>query len=85
VREARTVRDHVVPDATAAIDPVETARIRCALETLPAAQRDVIIRVYYRNQTLAEVALKSGTPLGTIRSRLAQALRRLHLALSGGS
>jgi len=83
-RELRAVTDPVMPDPTAAIDPIEARRVRGALDTLPAAQRDVVVRAYYGNRTLSEVAGELGIPLGTVKSRLASALRRLHDALSEG-
>jgi RNA polymerase sigma-70 factor (ECF subfamily) len=86
-REERAVRgdDGIVRDETAAIDPVEAQRIRRALATLPEQQRDVVMRAYYGHRTLAEIATEGGLPLGTVKSRLSQALRRLHAALSEGS
>ena len=84
-RGARGADDPVVPDATAALDPVEARRIARALDALPPAQRDVIVRAYYGHRTLAEIARERDLPLGTVKSRLSQALRRLHLALSGGA
>ncbi len=83
LREVRAGDDPVAPDETAAIDPVETRRVRRALEALPEPQRDVILRAYYGHRTLAEVAQDTNVPLGTVKSRLAGALRRLHTALSG--
>ncbi len=85
LREARAAENPVVPDATAALDPVEARRIARALDDLPPAQRDVIVRAYYGHRTLAEIAHEHGLPLGTVKSRLSQALRRLHHALSGGA
>ncbi len=85
LREARAAGDPVMPDVTAALDPVEAQRIARALAALPAAQRDVIVRAYYGHHTLAEIAHEHDLPLGTVKSRLSQALRRLHLALSGGA
>jgi len=82
-RELRAAPEPVLPDPTAAIDPVQTRRLRAALDTLPAAQRDVILGAYYGARTLDQVARESGVPLGTVKSRLSQALRRLHAALSG--
>jgi RNA polymerase sigma-70 factor (ECF subfamily) len=79
LREVRVASDPVVLDETAAIDPVETRRVQRALEAL----RDVILRAYYGHRTLAEVAQDTNVPLGTVKSRLAGALRRLHTALSG--
>jgi RNA polymerase sigma-70 factor (ECF subfamily) len=85
LREVRAAGDPVVPDETAAIDPVEARRVRRALDALPGSQRDVILRAYYGHRTLAEVAQDTNTPLGTVKSRLAGALRRLHATLSGES
>jgi RNA polymerase sigma-70 factor, ECF subfamily len=85
LREARAAEDPVVPDATAALDPVEALRVARALDALPAAQRDVVVRAYYGHHTLAEIARERDLPLGTVKSRLSQALRRLHLTLSGGA
>jgi RNA polymerase sigma-70 factor (ECF subfamily) len=84
-RELRVVPDTVAPDELEAIDPVETQRLSRALETLPAQQREIIQRAYYAQRTLAEIADESGVPLGTVKSRLSAALRRLHAALTGGS
>jgi RNA polymerase sigma-70 factor, ECF subfamily len=83
-RELRVVPDAVAPDEFATIDPVESRRVRRALDALPAPQREIILRAYYAQRTLAEIATESGVPLGTVKSRLSAALRRLHAALSGG-
>jgi RNA polymerase sigma-70 factor (ECF subfamily) len=83
LREVRAAGDPVAPDETAAIDPVEARRVRNALDALPDSQRDVILRAYYGHRTLAEVAQDTDTPLGTVKSRLAGALRRLHSTLAG--
>ncbi len=72
-------------DETASFDPVESARVRRALERLTEEQRAVIERAYYANRTLAEIAGEAGLPLGTVKSRLSAALRRLHGALAEGS
>jgi RNA polymerase sigma-70 factor, ECF subfamily len=87
-RHLREVRagadDPLASDPTAALDPVEARRVRDALAQLPDAQREVIVRAYYGHRTLAEVAQDANLPLGTVKSRLAAALRRLHSALSEG-
>ncbi len=72
-------------DETASFDPVESKRVRSALERLTKEQRTVIERAYYANRTLAEIAGEAGLPLGTVKSRLSAALRRLHGALAEGS
>jgi RNA polymerase sigma-70 factor (ECF subfamily) len=83
-RELRAVPDATAPDELEAIDPVEARRLQQALEMLPPAQREIIQRAYYAQRTLAEIAGESGVPLGTVKSRLSAALRRLHDALSPG-
>ena len=86
LREVRaSAGDPVASDDTAAIDPVEAHRVKLALDALPEAQRDVIVRAYYGHRTLAEVAHDTALPLGTVKSRLSAALRRLHSALSEGT
>jgi RNA polymerase sigma-70 factor, ECF subfamily len=84
-RELRVVPNAIAPDEIAVIDPVEAQRLRQALDTLPEEQRQIIQRAYYAQCTLAEIAAEGGIPLGTVKSRLSAALRRLHTALSGGS
>jgi RNA polymerase sigma-70 factor (ECF subfamily) len=86
LREVKASADQPVSfDETAALDPIEARRVRLALEGLSAPQRDVIVRAYFQNRTLAEVASETSIPLGTVKSRLAAALRQLHTALSGES
>jgi RNA polymerase sigma-70 factor (ECF subfamily) len=84
-RERRVAPPALVPDPTAALDPIEAQRVRAALDRLSPLQRDVIVRAYYGGSTLAEVAHALDVPLGTIKSRLAEALRRLGNELSGGT
>ena len=84
LREVRaSAADPVAFDETAALDPIEARRVKGALDALPENQRDVILRAYYNHRTLAEVASETSIPLGTVKSRLAAALRNLHTALAG--
>lgn len=47
------------------------------LRELPADERVVVVLHFWADLTLAEVALRTGWPLGTVKSRLHRALERL--------
>lgn len=55
--------------------------VRGALLSLPEPQRRVIYLAYYQGLTHTEIAERTGEPLGTVKSRLRLALRRLNVAL----
>jgi RNA polymerase sigma-70 factor, ECF subfamily len=48
-----------------------------ALQTLSAEQREVIILRFYHDMALSEIADITNAPLGTVKSRLFHALKRL--------
>jgi RNA polymerase sigma-70 factor (ECF subfamily) len=58
-------------------DHVEAARVRRSLSALPDDQRRALELAYFAGLTHREIAAALGEPLGTIKSRLALALRRL--------
>jgi RNA polymerase sigma factor (sigma-70 family) len=55
----------------------ESDRLSVALAQLPAKQRALIERAYYGDLTHSEIAVETGLPLGTIKSRIRLALERL--------
>jgi RNA polymerase sigma factor (sigma-70 family) len=55
----------------------ETERLSAALAQLPQKQRALIERAYYGDLTHSEIAVETGLPLGTIKSRIRLALDRL--------
>ena len=57
-------------------------KIRGALEGLPPEQRNVIELAFFGGLTHAEIALRLGTPLGTIKKRMRTGLQRLRAALN---
>ncbi|MGH7661702.1 MAG: sigma-70 family RNA polymerase sigma factor, partial [Vulcanimicrobiaceae bacterium] len=58
-------------------DHIEAARVRSSLNTLPDDQRRALELAYFAGMTHREIAAALNEPLGTIKSRLALALRRL--------
>jgi RNA polymerase sigma-70 factor (ECF subfamily) len=63
-------------------DPVDAARVRAALARLPGEQRLVIESAYFDNLTQAQIAARLGLPLGTVKGRVALALRKLKVELA---
>ncbi|MBV8222836.1 MAG: sigma-70 family RNA polymerase sigma factor [Candidatus Eremiobacteraeota bacterium] len=64
-----------------AADPIERDRVRRAVLTLPPDQRVAIALAYYAAKTHREIAAELREPLGTIKSRIKLALRKLASAL----
>lgn len=60
---------------------MERDRIRNALNTLSAEQRDVVNLCYFNGMSTAEAAEKLQCPVGTVKSRLSAARDRLRGAL----
>lgn len=67
---AASARDH-------GDDVAERESMERALGALTGKQRDTIEMAYYQCLTHPEIAERTGEPLGTVKSRLAGALRRL--------
>lgn len=62
--------------------------LRQVIERLPEAQREAIQLAYYRGLSQREIAKLTGTPLGTIKTRLELAVRKVRsavLSLGGAS
>ena len=64
------------------VDPIEQARLAAALEKLDAKQREAVERAYFAGMTHSEIAQELDTPIGTVKTRLAAAMRNLRSALS---
>lgn len=59
------------------------SELAAAIAQLPAAQREVLLLRYQNDLSYAEIALVVGSSLGTVKSRLFHARRRV-LELTGG-
>jgi RNA polymerase sigma-70 factor (ECF subfamily) len=64
------------PVAAAELDE-GTAVVRRALMRLPEAQREAIVMAYWGGMTADEIARRSGTPVGTVKSRIRLGLLKL--------
>ncbi|HEY4312562.1 MAG TPA: sigma-70 family RNA polymerase sigma factor [Pirellulales bacterium] len=76
----------LVPSATPG--PVDEAllderrrQVRTAVDALPEDLRSVLLLTYFQSLTYNEAAEALGIPLGTVKSRMHAALKRLGLAL----
>lgn len=55
--------------------------VRESLETLPQEQTEIISKIYFEGKTHSEVSEELGVPLGTVKSRIRLALKRLNVQL----
>ncbi len=88
VRSARVARnagdagiDEVLDERTPSPDH---ARARRALQMLRAGEREVLELAYFGGQSCTEIAKRLAMPLGTVKSRLADGMRRLRAVLVAG-
>jgi len=63
--------------------PEERRIVRAALDELPDEQRDVLTLMYFGGLSQTQIAEKTGTPLGTVKSRTLLGMRRMRTALEG--
>ncbi len=80
-RVATFVGDH--DTATTVERGLEGERVRAALATLPADQRQVVDLAYFGGLTHSEIAARIGIPLGTVKGRMRLALGKLRGTLQG--
>jgi RNA polymerase sigma-70 factor (ECF subfamily) len=71
----------ISPDDSA-VAQSEYSMVREALKVLPPEQRAVVDLAYFRGLTQVEIAAKTGQPLGTVKTRMRLALKKLRDALS---
>lgn len=62
---------------------IDAANVRSALKQLPPEQRELIELGFFGGITHEEMARRTGTPLGTVKTRIRAGLRKLRGALEG--
>jgi len=77
--EPHITRSHAVEEDVNAADRSEV--FKRLLSTLPVAQREALQLAYYRGLSQREIAAKTGIPLGTIKTRLELAVRKIRTAI----
>jgi RNA polymerase sigma-70 factor, ECF subfamily len=58
--------------------------VRAAMALLGPEQRQVIVEMYFRGRSMAEVAEFLDMPVGTVKARSYNGLHQLHRAITGG-
>jgi RNA polymerase sigma-70 factor (ECF subfamily) len=89
---ASTARDHrsALPEAPwdqtheAAADTLDRERLARCLRELTDLQREAISLAFYGGHTYSEVAVILGTPLGTVKGRIREAIIKLRDGMLGG-
>ena len=66
------------PEPEASVDGWDVAR---ALSRIPQEHREVLTLAYFEGLSQREISVRTGVPLGTIKSRTTAALKRLHQSL----
>jgi len=77
--EPHITRFHGVEEDVNAADRSEV--FRRLLATLPVSQREALQLAYYRGLSQREIAAKTGIPLGTIKTRLELAVRKIRTGI----
>lgn len=60
-------------------------KLRGALAALPAEQREAVELAYFEGMTQTEIAARTGSPLGTVKSRVRTAMQSLKQRFEEGS
>ncbi len=73
-----------IPDHTRTQDHVETVMLDAAMTALKSDERELIELAYFEGLSHAQIASRTGLPLGTIKTRIRATLARLRERLEPG-
>ncbi|MGP1348002.1 MAG: RNA polymerase sigma factor [Phycisphaerales bacterium] len=82
IEDWQPVGDAAAPE-TGLVQDERLAAILKRIESLPELQQTVVKRAYLGGQTLKQIGIELGVPLGTIKSALSRALVRLRERSAG--
>ncbi len=74
--------EHFNSDGSDMVDAPDHAMIRNELTNLPQDQRDALLLGYFEGLSSTEIAARMGSPVGTVKTRVAAALGKLRGALT---
>jgi RNA polymerase sigma-70 factor (ECF subfamily) len=80
-RETEASERAAAPPANPEWSPGDGERVRAALRALPEEQRTLVELAYFEGLSHAELALRAGVPIGTVKSRLFAAMEKLRRQL----
>lgn len=70
-------------EVSAIVSLATSSQLRSHLDALPAEERSCLALFYLEELKLSEIAAVHGVPIGTVKSRLNRARKRLRSAMSG--
>lgn len=74
---------HTSPDEGRSVHLAQQRhRVREVLDALPQEQREVLELAFFADLTQSEIAERTGTPLGTVKTRTLLAMKKLRQALN---
>jgi RNA polymerase sigma-70 factor, ECF subfamily len=78
---ARDVPDSISDAADDAVKSEQGEIVRRALRELPEEQRQTLLLAYFEGLTQTEIAERTGTPLGTVKTRMRSGMTKLRESL----
>ncbi|HEX4008210.1 MAG TPA: sigma-70 family RNA polymerase sigma factor [Acidobacteriaceae bacterium] len=80
---------NAVPSSVNLADEAERSllmeKLRTAMAALPGEQRQAVELAYFEGMTQTEIAARTGSPLGTVKSRVRTAMQSLKLVFDDGT